>query len=93
MGVFSSLKSLLYSKKENKKASLSRASTNVSEREILVTVSDLSSLKVSTSNVISSSSSERNSSDISSFRFKDGRRYHSDTTVSYVLPSDDDGMQ
>jgi hypothetical protein len=26
------------------------------------------------------------------FQYKDGRRYHGDTEVAYVMPNDDDGM-
>lgn len=45
------------------------------------------------SSVTSPSSSTRNanSSNGYSFQYKDGRRYHADTEVAYVLPNDDDG--
>lgn len=97
MGVFSSLKNM-FSKKEIKRSS----STIKSEKQIRYSKkssisTDQSNIKSVSSRGIasspSSSSKQANSGNSGyTFQYKDGRRYHADAEVAYVLPNDDDGI-
>lgn len=97
MGILSTLRHL-FSKKETNKEVLARQATKQSQSKSSVKKNE-SSISNPTqsgdkSSITSPSSSTRNqtSSNGYNFRYKDGRRYHADAEVAYLLPNDDDGL-
>ncbi|EPB85414.1 hypothetical protein HMPREF1544_07785 [Mucor circinelloides 1006PhL] len=94
MGVFSSLKNL-FNKREAKRSSTIKSEKqpgNSKKSSISTIQSNVKSVS-SKGTVSSPSSSSKQFASANSgytFQYRDGRRYHTDNEVAYVLPNDDD---
>jgi hypothetical protein len=97
MGVFSSLKNL-FNKKEIKRSSSTikfEKQNRYSKKSSISTVqSNIKSISSKGTDSNPSNSSKQVNSGNSGyiFQYKDGRRYHTDAEVAYVLPNDEDGI-
>lgn len=97
MGVFSSLKNL-FNKREAKRSSTIKSEKqpgNSKKSSISTIQSNVKSVS-SKGTVSSPSSSSKQFASANSgytFQYRDGRRYHTDNEVAYVLPNDDDGKK
>jgi hypothetical protein len=107
MGVLSTLRNFFTRRETNKRLSDTPASEKASsDRKASVTTSKISSVHTQqslmkdstnsiTKNVVTSPSGSTKHSSSSgngySFQYRDGRRYHDNAEVAYVLPNDDDG--
>lgn len=57
------------------------------------TASSLISCSTNIKTKAPSTATSTNSRQGNKFKYEDGRRFHADQDVSYILPNDDDGMQ
>lgn len=96
MGVFSSLKNL-FNKREAKRSSTVKSEKPIrnSKKSSISTVQSnvksVSSRGTASSPTTSSSKQFASANSGYTFQYRDGRRYHTDEDVAYVLPNDDDG--
>lgn len=97
MGVFSSLKNLFNKNKEDGKSPRTSmnekavtSSSNVSKGKDSINNSSIASKSSITSPT--ASTRQQTSSAGYSYKYKEGRRYHADESVAYVLPNDHDGL-
>jgi hypothetical protein len=67
-------------KEKNKSTTSTNKQNSVNNNNLMTTASTTTSSK------------QHTSSSGYSHQFKDGRRYHADELVAYVLPNDDDGI-
>lgn len=86
MTLSSAIKAYFQKKKERRASTTASIATN---RQTQHQRTDTSSKSSATLN---SSSAKGDSKDGLNFTFQDGRRYHNEAEVSYVLPNDYDGI-
>jgi hypothetical protein len=89
MVFFSSLKNL-FSRKDKKTLNTSNL-RNIAKKKALTCSDSQQNSKNSTAVNSPVNSVTNNSCSGYNFQFKDGRRYHADSDVAYILPNDDDG--
>lgn len=94
MSFFSALK-LIFSKKEKTSASLKNADSskrlnNKENSKSMSSSEKTSSITNSKMDSISGDSKQLSSSG-KNYKYRDGRRYHGNEEVAYLLPNDDDG--
>lgn len=91
MVFFSSLKNL-FSRRDKRTSNASSLQQAASKKKGLAySNGNQHSSNKSTAANSPANSTTNNSSNGHSFQYKDGRRYHGDSDVAYVLPNDDDG--
>lgn len=90
MVFFSSLKNL-FSRKDKRASDTSNLRNVVNKKKALAYNDSQQNDKNSATAYSPANSVTNNSSNGYNFQFKDGRRYHADSDVAYVLPNDDDG--
>jgi hypothetical protein len=97
MSFFSTILRQLFSKeRRNSLISNSSSQEKAKNTQVVESNSSISKNNTSTSSqlssyIVTSSGQLTSSKEGHSFKYEDGRRYHADEEVAYVLPNDNDG--
>jgi hypothetical protein len=87
MTIFSALKALFHRRDKRSLSADTEKRKRVTRKESSSHSSHITNSDVTTP----TNSTKQTSSSGYTFQYRDGRRYHADADVAYVLPNDDDG--